>query len=132
MSSTDSTLPTKSTHPLRTLWLCGILHAFTHIYQVALLPLYLLIQHDLGLASVEKVTVLLSLVGAAYFLPSYPMGILADRSSRKRLMTLGLVVNSLGFIGLSLASSYPAALLSVVLAGFGGSFYHPSATALVA
>src|SRR5207247_2190734 len=73
-----------------------------------------------------------SLMGAAYFLPSYPMGILADKSSRKRLMTSGLILNSLGFVGLALARSYPMAMLSVVLAGFGGSFYHPSATALVA
>lgn len=124
--------PHDSRHPRRTLWLCAILHGFTHIYQVALLPLYLLIQQDLGLISIEKVTVLLSLMGAAYFLPSYPMGILADRFSRKRLMSLGLVVNSLGFIGLAFASSYPVAMLCVVLAGFGGSFYHPSATALVA
>ena len=119
-------------HRARTLWLVGILHAFTHIYQVALLPLYLLIQLDLGLESIDKVTFLLSLLGAAYFLPSYPMGILADKYSRKRLMTIGLVLNSLGFVGLSLARTYPMAMLSIVLAGFGGSFYHPSATALVA
>src|SRR5438876_12008336 len=113
---------TRLSHRARTLWLVGILHAFTHIYQVALLPLYLLIQQDLGLDSIEKVTFLLSLMGAAYFLPSYPMGILADKYSRKRLMTSGLILNSLGFVGLALARSYPMAMLSVVLAGFGGSF----------
>ena len=58
-------------HKARTLWLCGALHAFTHIYHVALMPLYLLIQRDLKLASVEQATLLLTLMMLAYFLPSY-------------------------------------------------------------
>jgi len=120
------------THRRRTLWLCGILHAFTHIYQVTLLPLYLLIQIELQLPSVEKVTLLVTVLGMAYFIPSYPLGILADKYSRKRLMTIGLIINSLGFIGLSLISTYPQALFCIAIAGFGGSFYHPSATALIA
>src|SRR5438552_2115291 len=120
------------THKNRTLWLIGMLHAFTHLYQVALLPLYLRIQHDLKLGSVEQATLLVTVLGLAYFLPSYPLGALADRLSRKKLLTLGLVINGLGFVGLSLAPNYGWALASVAVAGFGGSFYHPSATALVA
>ena len=68
----------------------------------------------------------------SYFLPGYPMGVLADRFSRKKLLGLGLAINGLGFIGLALAPSYPLALASVVIAGFGGSFFHPAATALIA
>ena len=116
----------------RTLWLCGALHAFTHIYQVALIPLYFLIQKDLRLKSVEAATLLVTAMGIAYFLPSYLMGILADRVSRKKLLAAGLIVNGLGYVGLSFAPNYPMALACVVLAGLGGSFYHPSATALVA
>jgi MFS family permease len=119
-------------HKTRTLWLIGVLHAFTHLYGVALLPLYLRIQQDLKLASVEQATVLVTVMGLAYFLPSYPLGVLADRWSRKRLLASGLAVNALGYIGLSLAPNYVICLLAVALAGFGGSFYHPSATALIA
>ncbi len=71
-------------HRTRTLWLTGILHGFTHLYQVALLPLYLQIQQDLQLAGVEKATLLVTIMFAAYFIPSYPMGILADKLSRKK------------------------------------------------
>ena len=116
----------------RTLWLCGALHAFTHIYHVALIPLYLLIQKDLKLENVEAATLLVTLMGAAYFLPSYAMGVLADRASRKKLMTIGLIINGLGFVGLSFAPNYSTALFWVIVAGLGGSFYHPAATALVA
>jgi MFS family permease len=125
-------MPAPKTHGDRTLWLCGVLHGFTHLYQMALVPLYLLIQKDLKLASVEEATLLVTVMGISYYAPSYPMGVLADRVSRKKLLALGLAVNGLGFVGLGLAHSYGTALLCVSLAGFGGSFFHPAATALVA
>ena len=119
-------------HRTRTLWLAGMLHAFTHMYQVALMPLYLRIETDLRLSSVEEATLLVTVMGIAYYLPSYPLGVMADRWSRKRLMAAGLAINGLGFVGLAFAPNYAWAMLSVVVAGFGGSFYHPAATALIA
>jgi MFS family permease len=119
-------------HKARTLWLSGVLHGFTHMYQMALVPLYLLIQKDLKLSGVEEATLLVTVMGIAYFVPSYPMGVLADRVSRKTLLAVGLAINGLGFAGLGLVHSYALALACVALAGFGGSFYHPAATALVA
>jgi MFS family permease len=121
-------------HPqrMRMLGLIGCLHAFTHLYQVALLPLYLRIQTDLKLKSIEQATLLVTVMGLAYFLPSYPLGALADRLSRRKLLSAGLAINGLGFVMLSFAPNYRMALLSVAAAGFGGSFYHPSATALIA
>ena len=119
-------------HKVRTLWLAGALHGFTHLYQIALAPLYLLIQRGLKLESVEQATLLVTVMGLAYFIPSYPMGVLADRCSRKKLMAIGLALNGLGFVCLGLAPNYACALAGVALAGFGGSFYHPAATALIA
>ncbi|HYG36186.1 MAG TPA: MFS transporter, partial [Clostridia bacterium] len=116
----------------RTLWLTGTLHAFTHLYQVALMPLYLLIQKDLGLQSVSQATLLLTVLMVACFGPSYPIGILADKFSRKKLLTIGLIVNGLGFVGLAAAPNLAVALMAVVIAGVGGSFYHPAATAMIA
>jgi len=119
-------------HKTRTLWLSGVLHVFTHLYQVALMPLYLLIQEDLHLQSVSQATLLLTVMMVGYFAPSYPMGILADRVSRKKLLGFGLALNGTGFVLLAFAPNYSWALGAVVLAGFGGSFYHPAATAMVA
>jgi MFS family permease len=110
----------------------GILHAFTHLYQVALLPLYLPIRDELHLRSVEQATGLMTVMMMAYYLPSYPVGVLADRLSRKSLLAWGLFLNGLGFVGLGLSTQYSVALASVVVAGFGGSCFHPAATALVA
>lgn len=51
----DSMSGTHANHKTRTLWLTGMLHCFTHLYGVALLPLYLLMQRDLKLDSVFQV-----------------------------------------------------------------------------
>jgi FSR family fosmidomycin resistance protein-like MFS transporter len=123
---------TSKDHQVRTLWLCGTLHAFTHIYHVALMPLYLLIQRDLMLASVEHATLLLTLMMLAYFLPSYGMGVLADRLSRKKLLAAGLAINGLGYVGLAFAHNYAWAVVCVMIAGLGGSFFHPAATSMIA
>jgi MFS family permease len=116
---------------IRVLWLVGLLHGLNHLYNVALLPVYLQLQRDLDLPSVAAATSLTTVMMLAYFLPSYPLGVLADRLDRRRLLTWGLVLNALGYLGLGWARSYPMALGCVVLAGLGGSFYHPAATALV-
>lgn len=119
-------------HKVRTLWLMGALHAFTHVYHVVLIPLYLLIQRDFGFTSVGQATSLVTILMLAYFLPSYPLGVLADRLSRKKLLAWGLAINGLGFVALSFSPNYACALGSVILAGIGGSCYHPAATAMVA
>src|ERR1043166_9442851 len=119
-------------HPTRTLWLVGALHACTHLYHVALIPLYLLIQRDFGFASVGQATSLVTVMMLAYFLPSYPIGVLADRLSRKKLLGGGLAINGLGYVALALSPNYSCALVSVIVAGIGGSFFHPAATAVVA
>lgn len=119
-------------HRVRTLWLLGVLHAFTHVYHVALLPLYLPMQRDLKLSSLEQATLPMTVMMLVYYGLSYPLGILADRVSRKKLLGWGLFINALGFVGLALAPNYLAALVSVVVAAIGGSCFHPAATALVA
>jgi len=121
-----------ASHKTRMLWVSGVLHAFTHLYQVALIPLYLLIQKDFKLQSISQATLLLTVMMIGYFVPSYPMGFLADHANRKKLLGFGLAINSLGFVGLALAPNYPCALVAVLVAGFGGSFYHPAATAMIA
>jgi FSR family fosmidomycin resistance protein-like MFS transporter len=119
-------------HKTRTLWLTGMLHCFTHLYGTALLPLYLLMQRDLKLDSVSKATSFVTIMLVAYFLPSYALGVLADRMSRKKLLAYGLLVNALAFIGLAFAPNYEWAVACVILAGIGGSAYHPAATAMIA
>jgi MFS family permease len=119
-------------HKTRTLWLVGALHAFTHVYQVALMPLYLLIQRDFKFENVGQATSFVTLMMIAYILPSYGLGALADRVNRQKLLGYGLLINGLGFVALAYAPNYACAVAALIVAGFGGSFYHPAATAMVA
>ena len=123
---------TADPHRMRTLWLCTVLHAFVHGYQLALVPLYILIRNDLHLGGAQEATLLVTAIGFASFLPSYPMGILADRLNRKMLLGIGLIINAAAFVGLGFARSLGVALLMAVMAGIGGSFFHPPGTALIA
>ncbi len=118
-------------HKNRTLWLATILHCFTHLYMVALIPLYVLIKNDFKLTSIGQVTLLVTLQMMAYFLPSIYIGKLADKFSRTTLLSIGLFINSAAFIALGLSPSYELAICSVILAGFGGSFFHPAAISLI-
>lgn len=119
-------------HRARTLYLATILHCFTHLYMVALIPIYLPIQKEFKLSTVDQVTSLVTIQMMAYFLPSIYIGKLADKLSRKTLLSIGIFINSLSFIGIGIAPSYAAAMLCVALAGIGGSFFHPAAIALIA
>ena len=115
----------------RTLALLTLLHGFTHLYHVALLPLFLRIKDDFKLPTTDEATLLLTVLMLAYYAPSYIAGELSDRFSRKWLLTIGLALNGLGFVLLALAPSYPLAMAAVVLAGLGGTLYHPSGMAMV-
>lgn len=125
-------MSTPAHHKTRTLWLVSLLHGFTHLYHVALMPLYLLMQRDFGFASVGRATSLVTVLMLAYFVPSFALGVLADRWNRRKLLGWGLAINGLGFVGLALSPNYACAVASVILAGVGGSFYHPAATAMLA
>ncbi len=121
----------KRQHKTVTLWLSGILHAFTHLYTTALIPLYLLIQKDFQLSGDGQAALMVTVQTVAYVLPSYWLGVLADKYSRKTIMAVGLILNGLAFIALAFAPSYGWAMVCLVIAGFGGSFYHPAASAMV-
>jgi predicted MFS family arabinose efflux permease len=126
-----STQPTDHSRRLATLWLVTVLHAFTHIYTIALVPLYLAIRRDLHLMSDSQATLLVTIQSLVYCGASLPLGILADKLSRKRLLWIGLFLNALAFGALAFAPGYHWTLLAVALAGLFGSFYHPPATALI-
>ena len=122
---------TERSHRGFLIW-CGVLHAFTHSFHVVLMPLYLSIQRDFGFDSVAQATLLMTVLMVSYFLPSYLMGAISDRYDRRWILGVGLVVNGLGFVGLGMASNFSWALISTIVAGVGGSFYHPAATSLIA
>lgn len=116
----------------RTVALVTILHAFTHGYQVLLVPLYLLMVADLGLPGVSHATFIVTIYGLTYFGLSYAAGVLADRFDRKWLLGLGIILNGLAIGLMGTTPRYEMLVVLGILAGFAGTLYHPSANSLVA
>lgn len=114
-----------------TLVLCTLLHAFTHAYNVALVPLYLMIVADLHLSGVRAASLIVTVYGLVYCLGSYGAGILADRFNRKTLLGVGLIGNAIAIVAMGLTRQYELLVGLGVLAGLFGTLFHPCANALV-
>src|SRR6202044_1953570 len=89
-----------------TLFLCTILHAFTHAYATMLVPLYLMMRDDLHLKLVSAVSTIVTLSGIVYSIGSYGGGLLADRFDRKTLLGIGLLGNAVAIIAMGLTRQY--------------------------
>jgi MFS family permease len=111
--------------------LITILHAFTHAYGAALVPLYLLIVVDMKLRGIGEASLIVTIYGLVYCLGSYAAGVLADRFDRKWLLGVGLFGNALAMIGMGLTRQYEMLIVLAVLGGVFGTLFHPSANALV-
>ncbi|HZL34845.1 MAG TPA: MFS transporter [Tepidisphaeraceae bacterium] len=114
-----------------TLVLSTLLHAFTHAYGAMLVPLYLMIARDLRLPGDKWSTLIVTVYGLVYAILSYGAGVMADRVNRKAMLGLGLIVNAAAIGLMGLTRSYDVVLLLAVLAGIGGTVFHPAANALV-
>jgi MFS family permease len=114
-----------------TLVLVTVLHALTHAYGAALVPLYLLIVADFKLSGVWAASLIVTVYGLVYNLGSYPAGILADHFNRKWLLGVGLIGNAVAIAAMGLTRQYDMLIVLAFLAGVFGTLFHPSANALV-
>ena len=81
--------------------------------------------------SVASVGVLFTMRGIITVIFGVPMGMLADRKGKKRLMIIALATSAISMIGISFASSFLCFLVSVVLFEIGLATYSPAALALL-
>ncbi|MEU2169527.1 MFS transporter [Micromonospora chersina] len=56
-------------------------------------------------------------------------GVLADRLGHRRAICLGVLLRAAGFTAFGLASSVPGLAVAAILAGLGGSLFHPASYA---
>jgi len=73
-----------------------------------------------------------SVMGVTLVVESIPMGILADRFGRRKMLLLGNVCASLSLIGFALTSSFPLLVVVALLEGTGETAYAVSVSALMA
>jgi len=106
-------------------------HMTEHLFNGVIAVILPLITASLGL-SLAQAGALASARTLMAGVASFPSGFFADLASRRNVL-LGLCISMIGFacFGLSTASTFPALLIFMALAGMGGGWFHPQSLAIL-
>ncbi len=100
-------------------------HLLSHLYMLALPPLFPLLRSDFGVGYVE-----LGLTITAYALTTgllqTPVGFLVNRIGGQRVLAGGLFLNALAIALAGVATQYWQLVALMLLAGMGSSVFHPA------
>ena len=89
------------------------------------------IRHDLLISDTEVSLLLGTAFAVVYGIAGIPFGLLADRTSRRNLIILGVVVWSIGTVACGFAHSFGELFAARVVVGLGESVLSPSAISLI-
>ncbi|MGC6329238.1 MFS transporter [Rhizorhabdus sp. FW153] len=90
------------------------------------------VRQDIGIGD-ERIALLQGLAfGLFYALMGMPMGLLADRTSRKRLVAAGIALWSVATIGSGLAQGFGSLFAARLMVGLGEAALGPCAISLIA
>jgi MFS family permease len=115
---------------VQVLALVGSGHAVSHLYLLALPPLFPLLRDDLG-ASYAALGLLVTVFNIATGAAQIPAGFLVDRFGARRLLLLGLAIMGTAMTALGFAPSYWLMLALIACAGVGNSVFHPADYAIL-
>ena len=115
---------------VQVLALVGSGHAVSHLYLLALPPLFPLLREDLG-ASYAALGLLVTVFNIATGAAQIPAGFLVDRFGARRLLLLGLAIMGTAMTALGFAPTYWLMLVLIALAGIGNSVFHPADYAIL-
>jgi MFS transporter, FSR family, fosmidomycin resistance protein len=110
---------------VRVISLIGFGHFFSHFYQLALAPLFIMIHNEMGFSFTELgILIGVFYAASAFFQP--PAGFLIDRFGARLALLGGLAVMAISFIGYGFLPSYPVMVALSLLSGLGNSVFHPA------
>ena len=98
-------------------------HGIMHAYLVLLPAMIPILGGELG--DIAMVGMLASLVTLFYGWFSLPVGFLADRFSKKMLITSSMVLCGGSAVLIGVSPNIPVAAVGLILLGIGASLYHP-------
>ena len=114
----------------REVWLITVAHAVNEFYSVALPPILPLLVNDFAI-SYGEAGALLTVFYATYSIFQLPAGVLADRIGQRWLLAGGMIVLAAGILVAASAQGYWTLVAAEVIAGIGGSTYHPSGMSII-
>ncbi len=108
----------------------GVAHWFSHFYQLALPPLFLLIRAETGI-SYTRLGLLIGMFYLTSGLLQTPAGFMVDRYGARRMLLGGLVLLAAATTAVGMAPTYELMLALIVLGGIGNSVFHPADYAIL-
>ncbi|WP_227379182.1 MFS transporter [Haladaptatus halobius] len=114
----------------REVWLITVAHAVNEFYSVALPPILPLLVNDFAI-SYGEAGALLTVFFATYSIFQLPAGVLADRIGQRWLLAAGMIVLATGVLVAAGAQNYGTLVIAEIIAGVGGSTYHPAGMSLI-
>jgi MFS transporter, FSR family, fosmidomycin resistance protein len=105
-------------------------HFMSHFYSLTLPPLFPFLKEAFDVSYTE-LGVMMALVGGATAVSQVPIGFMVDRLGARMVLTIGLIVISLGYGLVGLAPSFGVVLVLVTLAAIGNSVFHPADYAIL-
>jgi MFS family permease len=115
---------------VRALGLIGTGHFLSHLYQLALPPLFPLIMMDLD-ANLTGLGIAIGAYSVATGVLQTPVGLLVDRIGGRKVLIAGLLVNAIGIIAAGFSTSLWMLGAFLMVAGAGNSVFHPADYALL-
>lgn len=110
--------------------LIGSGHAVSHVFLLALPPLFPLLQAEFGVG-ITELALLVTLLNVATVTAQFPASVLIDRFGARFMLIGGLAVMGLSFVALSQVSAFWIAAALAVVAGIGNSVFHPADYAIM-
>jgi len=109
----------------RIIGLVSTAHGLSHVYYMALPPLFPLLHTELGL-SYTALGLLVTVFNLTSGLGQTPIGFLVDRIGSRAVLSAGLIVQAAAIGAIGLVPSYPWMFACVVVAGIAHTVYHPA------
>lgn len=117
-------------HPIRVLSLVGTAHFMSHVYYLALPPLFPLLVKEFD-TSYTALGFLLTAFALATSLAATPIGFVVDRLGGRRVLIWGLALQAVATGAVAFTSSYWALVALFAVAGLAFSVYHPADYAII-
>ena len=119
-----------SRQDLKILGLISTGHFMSHFYFLVLPPLFVFLVQDFGVSYTELGMMMTAIYGTAA-VAQIPVGFMVDRYGARLILTVGLVLMSLGFGLVGFVSAFWMAIPLVMLAAVGNSVFHPADYAIL-
>jgi len=105
--------------------LISLAHLLSHLYMLALPPLFPLMREDIGVGYAELGLAITCFAAASGVLQT-PMGFICERFGARPVLIAGLMLNSVSITMIGFATEMWQIMVLMTLGGVGSSVFHPA------